>query len=184
MANVSCTGIGAPTLPSWIAFARPEATLKVLGLIVILIVVAVSLIALLNWSTIAAPTPISLGFTTVQAPLGMVMLVAAGILTATFFAVIVYQQATALVESRRAAKDLHAQRELADRAEASRFTELRAHLDGELRGLGDRAAAGDAKLEARLGELERRIAEVANGLSADVGELDDKLDRVLQGRAG
>jgi hypothetical protein len=161
---------------------------KLLGLIVLLIVVAISLLALLNWSVLAAPAALSVGFATVNAPLGLVLLTGAGLLTAAFFAFIVYQQATALVDARRAARDLHAQRELADRAEASRFTELRTHLDGELRALGDRSAAGQAELQARIARLEElvlaRLVEVSNGLSADVATVDDKLDRALAGRAG
>lgn len=161
--------------------------MKVLGLIVMAIVICLSLLALLNWSALSAPTALSLGFTTVNAPVGLVMLTATGLLTATFFAFIVYQQATALMEARRAARDLHAQRELADKAEASRFTDLRAHLDGELRALADKTAAGQGELGARLARVEEavvaRLTEISNGLSAEVAEVDDKLDRALQGRA-
>lgn len=64
-------------------------------------------------------------------------------------------------ESRRMAQELAAQRELADKAEASRFTELSAHLDQQVAG------------------LRQAMAEVANGISADIGQMDDKLDRVL-----
>jgi hypothetical protein len=106
--------------------------MRVLTGLVISLLAILSVFALLNWSTIAAPAPVSVGFATINAPLGLVMLVAAGLLTALFLAFIVYQQGAALVDARRFAKDLHAQRELADKAEASRFTDLRGYLHGEL----------------------------------------------------
>ena len=64
-------------------------------------------------------------------------------------------------ESRRMAHELATQRELADKAEASRFTELAAHLDREVAG------------------LKQAMVEASNSLSADIGQIDDKLDRVL-----
>jgi hypothetical protein len=106
--------------------------MRILTGLVISLLAILSIFALLNWSTIAAPAPVSVGFATVNAPLGLVMLVAAGLLTAVFLAFIVYQQGAALVDARRFAKDLHVQRELADKAEASRFTDLRSYLHGEL----------------------------------------------------
>jgi uncharacterized integral membrane protein len=97
--------------------------------------------ALLNWSAFAAPTSLSLGFAEVQAPLGLVMLVVTGIVSGLFLVYIVVQQAGAILESRRYEKELRANRELADQAEASRFTELRAYLASELARLqGERAA--------------------------------------------
>jgi hypothetical protein len=57
-----------------------------------------------------------------------------------------------LLEARRHAKELQAQRELADQAEVSRFTELRAYLD-------------------------TRLSELENSLSAQIGEMRERLDR-------
>ncbi|MDE2399141.1 MAG: LapA family protein, partial [Burkholderiales bacterium] len=79
---------------------------------------------LLNWSAFTAPTALSLGFATVQAPLGLVMLVVTGAVCTLFLVYIVLQQARLIVETRRSAKEVKSHRELADKAEASRFTEL------------------------------------------------------------
>ena len=121
--------------------------------VVLLIVLAlIALFAALNWRAFVAPTTLSLGFAQVQGPLGLILLGLIAILTALFLTYLVYLQTSVLLESRRHAKELQAQRELADQAEASRFTELRAYLD------------------ARLNEME-------NSLGAQIGEMRDRLDR-------
>lgn len=150
------------------------------------IVVALALLAifaLLNWSAFAAPTTLSLGFAEVQAPLGLVMLVVTALVSALFVVYIVVQQAGALLESRRHEKELRANRELADKAEASRFTELRAYLATEAARLQGERGAEAQQLGARLQQLEehlqQRVDEAARGLAAHLGEVEDKLDRVI-----
>jgi uncharacterized integral membrane protein len=128
--------------------------LRTVVLLIILAVVA--LFAALNWSAFLAPTTLSLGFTQVQPPLGLLMLALLAAVTAVFLGYLVYLQSTVLLESRRHAKELQAQRELADQAEASRFTELRSFIDS-------------------------RLSEVENSLGAQLGEMrgrtQDRLDR-------
>ena len=67
------------------------------------------------------PTHLSLIVADVQAPLGLVMLGLLAGVSCMFVLMIAYIQGTVLVETRRHAKELAAQRELADKAEASRF---------------------------------------------------------------
>lgn len=147
------------------------------------VVAALGLFALLNWPAFTAPTALNLGFAEVNAPLGLIMLVASGVLVALFLVYIVFQQAGVIMEARRYAKELKSHRELADTAEASRFTELRAFLDGELRKIEAQGAAATRELGARLERLElqlqEKLAESTRTLSAYVGEVDDKLDRLL-----
>ena len=139
--------------------------------------------ALLNWSAFSTPTALTLGFAEVQAPLGLVMLVVTGIVSGLFLVYIVYQQAGVILESRRYEKELRANRELADKAEASRFTELRAYLASELGRLQSERATESQQVGARLQQLEERLQqrmdESARGLSAHLGEVEDKLDRVI-----
>lgn len=97
------------------------------------------------------------------------MLLVTGVVSALFVVYIVYQQAGVILEARRFAKELKAQRELADQAEASRFTELRSFLDGELH-----------RIER---DLQQRFDESSRTLSACIGELDDKMERLLKPRA-
>ena len=126
------------------------------NVLLIIVLLAVAVFAALNWGIITAPTTLSLGFAEVQAPLGLVLLGMLAILTALFLFYLVYLQTSVLLEHRRHARELEAQRQLADEAEASRFTELRTHLD------------------TRLGEIE-------NSLAAHVGELRGELRGDLRG---
>jgi hypothetical protein len=119
--------------------------------VVLLAVLAlVALFAALNWTAFVAPTTLSFGVAEVQAPLGLIMLGLLAILTALFLFYVVYLQTTVILEWRRHARELQAQRELADQAEASRFTELRSHLDTRLTEI-------ESSLSAQLGEMRERL---------------------------
>ena len=110
------------------------------------------------------------------------MLVLVGLLSALFLIYIVLQQAGVILEARRYAKDLKTHRELADKAEASRFTELRTFLETELRRIDAQDAAGTRQLSERLGQVEQvlqdKLAESTRTLTAYLGEMEDKLDRL------
>jgi hypothetical protein len=156
---------------------------KFLSITVSLILAALAAFALLNWGHIAAPTALSVGVTTVNAPLGLVLLVFCAALTAACLAFAAYEQARSLAAARRWARDLHAQRELADRAEQSRFQELRAWLETELRELRRSGSGGAAPRGEELeSALVTRVTEATNGLAAHLSEIEDKLDRVLRER--
>jgi biopolymer transport protein ExbB/TolQ len=152
-------------------------------LAIALTLAALAAFALLNWAAFTAPTALSLGFAEVQAPLGLIMLVTTGLVSALFLIYIVLQQAGVILEARRYAKELKAHRELADTAEASRFTELRSFLESELSKLAAQHAADLQQLQGRIEQLERqvleRLEESTGSLSACIGEVDDKLDRQL-----
>ncbi|MDH4060028.1 MAG: LapA family protein [Aquincola sp.] len=153
------------------------------ALAVALVLAALALFAAMNWVAFTTPTALTLGFAEVQAPLGVIMLIVTALVSGLFLVYIVFQQAGVILEARRYAKDLKAQRELADKAEASRFTELRAFLDGELRRIEAQSAAASREAVARVEQAERqlqdKLAEATRTLSAYVGEIEDKLDRLL-----
>lgn len=153
------------------------------GVAIVLALVAIGVFAALNWAAIMAPTELSLGFAQVQAPLGIVMLGISALLCALFIVYLLFQQAGALLEARRYAKEMKAQRELADRAEASRVAELRSFLEAEIRRLESQGAAGAHETAARIDQLGSslgdKLDESTRTLSAYIGEVEDKLDRVL-----
>lgn len=138
--------------------------------LVIVVLVLIGLFSILNWSVLLAPTDLTLGFTTVKAPLGLIMLGLIVMLAAMFLIYIVVLQAAMMSESRRVAKELKAQRELADKAEASRFDELRQLHSADME-----------RLLARIDQLDRELRSAieanANGINATLGELDDRLQR-------
>ena len=133
------------------------------AIVFFLVLLFVGLFALINWTVFSALTPLSLGFTTVQAPLGLIMLGLIAFLCVLFTVWVISLQANSLMDARRQTKELQAQRDLADKAEASRFTELR------------------GELVARLDRLQRESAltleQSGNAVAAHIGQLEDRLER-------
>lgn len=157
--------------------------IRAFSLTLILACVLLAAFATLNWAAIASPSTLSLGFTEVSAPLGMVMLIFTAVISGLFVIYIVLLQAGVILEARRLTKEIKEQRALADTAEASRFTELRTVLAGELRKLEAQGAASNREFGARIEQSERgmqdKLAEATGTLSACLGEIEDKLDRAL-----
>jgi len=149
----------------------------------ILIVLALGALALftaVNWSAFTTPTTLSLIFASVEAPLGLVLLGIVVLLAALFLIYVVYLQSSVLFETRRHARELHAQRELADHAEISRLHDLRSFLEAQLQTLGKQSEQSKAELSARLdrleSELRQSIEQCQNSLAASLAEIDDRLE--------
>ena len=139
-------------------------------ILVLLVIALITAFVILNWDAITTPGTLNLGFTTVQAPLGLVMLGLVAVLTLGYGVYMALWQGTILMETRRHTKELQAQRALADQAEASRFTELRSAMQTEFATLGDRLAkAQDA--------LRQEMRDSSNSLAATIGEIEDRLTR-------
>jgi uncharacterized integral membrane protein len=152
--------------------------------LLVLALVVLALFALLNWTAFTTPTTLSVGFAEVQAPLGLIMLTVTAVVSALFLFYIVVQQAGVIMETRRNTKELNAQRDLADKAEASRFNELRTFLDTELRKMEAQGAASTREIGARVDvlqqQLQTKLDESTRSLSAYIGEVEDKLDRIVK----
>ena len=142
-------------------------------LLVALLITAV--FVALNWPEFVRPTPVSLGVTIVDAPLPLILL--GGLLLALVGAL---GHATWTDASHERALSLHlrelqAQRNLADKAEASRFTELRHYLDQQAAELRQREAVTAEALQATLIKGQRDMqasAELmATQLAAQLGTL-------------
>jgi hypothetical protein len=118
------------------------------------ILTVASLLALfvwLNWSALSATTPISLGWLTVHAPLGLVLLVPLLVLCVLFPAWAVSLQARVLRDVRVNTNALQ-NRELADREETSRLVDLRI-------------------------DFLRALEESVKATAASIGELEDRMER-------
>lgn len=150
-------------------------------LLIIVVIGLLAVFALLNWSVFLAQTTLSVGFTTVEAPLGLILLSVTGVLTLLFLIYVVYLQSSALVESRRFSRELQAQREIADHAEASRFNQLQSFLTAEIGQLAQQTLESKTATLAKLDEVERdlrtAIEQSANTLAAYLGEMEDRFDR-------
>ena len=154
--------------------------MKLHSLLLLLVLVLIASFATLNWGVFLSPTELSLGYTTVNMPLGLIMLGLLAIVTVLFLAYVVYLQGSVLLEARRHSRELKTNRELADQAEASRFTELRTFLEAELtKQTAKNAEIRDALL-VRIDKLENEsrsfMEQSGNTLAAYIGELEDRLE--------
>ncbi len=150
-------------------------------LILLLVLAAVAAFAVLNWEAFTAPTTLTVGFATVHAPLGMIMLGLIVLISLLFLGFVVYLQTAVLIDTRRHARELQLQRELADQAEASRFTDLRLFLEAELKRVADHAEESRSGVMARMDRLDRdtrsAVEQAGNIISAYIGELEERLER-------
>jgi uncharacterized integral membrane protein len=155
-------------------------------LLILIVLGAVAIFAAINWKAFMAPTTLSVVFATVEAPLGLILLAVVGLLTLLFLLYVVYLQSSVLMENRRNARELQAQRELAEQAEASRISQLRSFLESELRRLGEKTEESKVVVLAKLEALERELRSVVdqsgNTLAAYIGEIEDRLERAPGGR--
>ncbi len=142
-------------------------------LLVLVLVLIVTFLAI-NWSVFAASAKMSFLFTSAEVPIGLVMLGMLTLIALTFGIYSAVSWSAMLLEFRRQAKELTAQRTLADQAEASRFTELRSVMHDELERLADRLAQMHETLRAE-------IRDNANSLAATIGEIDDRMQRLRSG---
>jgi len=141
--------------------------------IALLVIALITAFVILNWVAFTTPTTLSLGFRDFEAPVGLVMLGLLALVVLGFAAYMALWQGTILVETRRHSKELHAQRELADQAEASRFTELRSAMQAEFVTVVDRLGQAQEALR-------QEMRDSSNSLAASIGEIEDRLTR--QGR--
>ena len=128
-----------------------------------LVLALVSLFALLNWQAFATLAPLSFGFVSFEAPLGLLLLGLIAGLCVLFAGWVIYLQASALGDSRRQTRELQSQRDLADTAEASRVADLRAVLL--------------ARIDRLQIDLRVLHEQGANSVAAHLGELEDRLER-------
>ncbi len=150
-------------------------------IIFILAIAVVAAFAALNVDEFTRPSVLSLGFTSIQAPLGVVMLALLIAAAVIFLGVMIYMQSSNLLETRTYARELNTQRELADKAEASRFTELRHYLEAQTAAQQRREQAAEhvwgERFAAQNKLLVSRLEQSDNSLAAHLGQLEDRLER-------
>ena len=147
----------------------------------ILCIVVVAAFVALNVNEFTRASVLSLGFTSVLAPLGLVMLALLAAAAVIFLGALIYMQSSNLLETRNRARELSTQRELADKAEASRFTELRHYLESQAAAQQRREQAAEQVLSERFAAQNRvfmaRVEQSDNTLAAYMGQLEDQIER-------
>lgn len=154
-------------------------------LLVFIVLGLVTIFSAINWSAFVTPTTLSMGFAAVDAPLGLILLAVVVLLTMLFLVYVAYMQSTVILDSRRHTRELQAQRELADQAEASRFNRLQSFLEDELQKLTVQMAELSADILVRVDETDRNLhaalEQSCNSLAAAIGELEDKVENFANG---
>ena len=137
-----------------------------------IVVALIAVLAAFNWTALTTPTAVSFGVTEIQAPLGVLMLALTILLSVFFIAYVLWLQSSVLMAAHRHSKEMQTQRDLADKAEASRFTELRGVLEAL-------HAQNKQDLMARMDQLEAhlvsRAQESDNSTAAYVGQLEQQM---------
>jgi type III secretory pathway component EscR len=135
----------------------------------------------LNLDEFLRPTVLNLGFSQTEAPLVLGVVV---VVLSFFLVALVFLQTSHLLELRRANKEATDQRQLADKAEQSRFTELRQFLQTQHQETLQREQAQTTQTLERMAQLEAKLLttleQTANGLAASVAEVEDRLERQIE----
>jgi hypothetical protein len=149
----------------------------------IMLVIAILLVAgfaAMNWAEIIRPSSLWIGPVIMDAPLGAILLGLLAITLVLFLASTAAMRTQSLLDYRQHQKTLEAQRALADKAEASRFTDLRQHLDTHLRDMRERDSIAATEMEkARMDnqrEIRTQLEQINRTLTARLGELEHRLE--------
>jgi uncharacterized integral membrane protein len=97
---------------TWNTVPPLENSMRTTSLLVLLVLSLAAAFLTLNWSVAMAPAHLSLFFTTLEAPIGLVMLAILAAIVFAFVSCLAIGQSTSLLASRRHAKELQARRAL------------------------------------------------------------------------
>jgi hypothetical protein len=149
----------------------------------ILLVVAILLVAgfaALNWSEVTRTSPLLFGPVVADAPLAGILLAILGVTLVLFLISTAAMRTQSLLDYRQHQKTLEAQRELADKAEASRFVELRQYLDNHLREMRDRDAIAATEFDKSMlqtrREMQAQMEQINRTVAARLNELEHRLE--------
>jgi biopolymer transport protein ExbB/TolQ len=155
--------------------------MKLPTLLLLLLIFLLAAFTALNWGVFVQPAELSFGIVTFQLPFGLLMLGLLVAATLVFILFAIYVQTGALLEVRRHTRELQACRELAEKAEASRLSELRHAFEAAAEKQENRQQAFEARLTAEVAQLGSGLRvsmeESVNSLAACIGELEDRLER-------
>ena len=154
----------------------------------LLLFVLCSVFLIVNWEGVMAEVNVNLLWTEIQAPLGLILLMGPGLLILICLIYGFVQQAGLSMELRRVNKQLQQARDLAQKAELSRFTELKSEMQKQITELQNQSASRHSSLMAAVNGVQAAVDESAqetvNSLSASVGEVEDRLSQLVEMAAG
>lgn len=149
-------------------------------ILLVVVILAVAGFAALNWAQFMTATPLNFGLFRMDAPLGALLL---GLLV---LGLVLYLLSSTVMRSRmrttenRYTRDLQAQRDLADKAEASRFTELRQYLDSHFREDRQRGSINSSEFERSViqgqRELRAQLDQITRALESRLSHLESRTE--------
>lgn len=149
-------------------------------LFLIVAIVAVAAFSAQNWAEIMRSAPLNFGPLVMAAPLGLILLSLLGLMLLVYLISSATHRTQHLMESRQHAKVLQTQRDLAEKAEASRFTDLRQVLDAHLRETRQREAVAGTEFEKALTnsqrEIRNQLEQMNRGIASRLGEMEARLE--------
>ena len=155
--------------------------MRVRTIVLIIFIGLVAGFAALNMEEFTRTSLLSLGFGTVQVSLGLVMLILLVVVMVVFLGSTVLMQSSNLLETRKYARELNVQRDLADKAETSRFTELRQYFEVRAAAEKERDIIAQEMWVERLAAQNRsimaRLDQSDNTVAAHLGQLEDRFDK-------
>jgi DNA anti-recombination protein RmuC len=153
----------------------------------VLLLIAILLVAgfaALNWAEIMKPTALNFGVFTTSAPLGAILIGLLGVALLVFLVASAASNARMRSTEIRYNRDLQVQRDLAEREEASRFTQLRQHFDNHLRENRQRDALVSTEFEKNMiqshRELRNQLEQIHHTLASRLGALESRMEERLE----
>lgn len=153
-------------------------------ILLVLAILAVAGFAAQNWSEITRSSPLNFGIVQSEASMGLILLGLLGLTLVLFLISAITSRTQNLIEARQHARQMHAQRELADKAEASRFTDLRQLLETHLRESRQRDTIQHTEFEKALTQHQKdtrtQIEHLSSVLATRMGEMETRIETRLQ----
>lgn len=136
-----------------------------------------------NLEEFMRPSTLSFGGTVAEAPLGLIMLGVVALMFVAMIALSAMSRRRTVMERGHHYKTLEETRTLADNAEASRFTDLRNHIDTRLRELRERDEITATEFH-RAGvesqrELRNQLEQMSRAMMSRLAEIETRLDARL-----
>jgi biopolymer transport protein ExbB/TolQ len=154
-------------------------TISMKTIVLLLFFAALVLFSVINWNSFMAPTNLWLLVSSINAPLGLILLGFIAVISLLFLVYILYIQASHLVEKKRLAREMKSLRDIAEQAESSRMKGLDELFRMEFSRMEGRLNDSHVSLQKRMDEIEQDlralIEQTGNSLSASIGELEDRL---------
>jgi hypothetical protein len=155
--------------------------------LLLLAVLLVAGFAALNWPEFARNTTLNFGLLRMDAPLGAIMLGLLGLVLLISLASSASLRSRMMLTENRYTRDLQVQRDLADKAEASRFTELRQYLDTHFREGRQRDPLLSAEFEKSMMQSQRdlrtQLEQMMRGIDARLSSLESRFESRMEPRS-